>query len=86
MIHKLKDDIFFFLLLLRNNASSNVTSTSSRALKECSSLDTENRKTKKNVAKMFEDGGIFYFFSDCHALKLKLTLKLYYWKQEQKNK
>lgn len=45
-----------FSPLLRNNATSNVTSTSSRALKDCCSLDTENRKAKKNVAKMLEDG------------------------------
>lgn len=28
---------------------------------------------------------IFYFFSNCQALKIKLTLKMYSWKQEQKN-
>lgn len=50
--------IFF---LLWNNACSKDTSTSSRALKECCTLDTENGNTKKNVAKMLNEEGVMLF-------------------------
>jgi len=53
--------IFFPFFLLRNNASSNVTRTSSRALNQCCTLDIESRKTKRNVAKMLEDGRVTIF-------------------------
>lgn len=64
--------IFF---LLWNNSFSKETSSASRTPKEHCTLDIENGNTTENVAKVLNERVIFYFSSNCQALKLKLTLK-----------
>lgn len=59
MIHKLKDVIFF---LLWSNAFSKETNSSSRALKEGCTLDTENGNARKNTAKVLSKGVKLLFF------------------------